>query len=143
MKKSFLILGFIILNSALAHTIVGTPPGKGYKKTRLNVDGVNSECKVIIKEVKNFDGEDSFGNPAYQVLVRIELEGYKFDWDKSKKISDAFEALISNIHDDNGQTMVSDTHYGKKNGLQVVFDLDGQIKQALFTYKFNQVSCVF
>lgn len=86
MKKSLKTLALFIVTLTLvfvstsapvfSHTIQGTLVLKGRLKTD-RVDGSRQTCKIKIEEVKNLLLQDSFGNPAYKVLVAISVGKYQ------------------------------------------------------------------
>ena len=87
MKKLIVLIIAMSSLSLYAHKIEGTLVLKGTIKTKINVNGVPTTCRVEVKKVKNYMKEDSFGNPAYRVLLDLSLDGGGFRDDARVRFS--------------------------------------------------------
>ncbi len=130
-----IILAALLASSAVAHTIEGTLVLRGELKGETLVSGTKTKCGVKVNKVKNDLQEDDYGNPAYQVQVKVSLDGKKIELDK--------DFVLSNLFVRGTRKVVEDLVYESKDGLVMNIDADGRIKSVVVPYKATKVTCAF
>ena len=133
----YLILSVLVISSAMAHTITGTPILKGSLKTKVTVNTVETECRVKVEKVKNLLEEDSFGNPAYNVRVNIALSGKDLKKKIEVKLDRDFQ--FRNLYADG----VRDYEYFSDEGATLKIKTDGRLQSVVVPYGTQKVTCNF
>lgn len=144
MKNIFLaILATLLVLSAssFAHTIEGTLVLKGSLKTKIFVNNLKTTCKVKIEKVKNLMQEDSYGNPAYNVRVDIDLSGKDHERDLSVKYNREF--WLNNLFAVGNRSEVRDFEYASAEGVKMNIDRNGRIKKVSFPFQRQIITCSF
>jgi hypothetical protein len=141
MKNIILLIAATFAFSASAHLIEGTQILKGTLKTKIVVNTVKTTCKVKIKDVKNLMLEDSFGNPAYKVLVEYELDGSDLERSLSVKYDKAI--WFNNLFTVGSGSEVRDLQYSAADGSKMLIDNGGRIKSVSFAYNGKTINCAF
>lgn len=141
MKKIFYGLMSLTLTTAFAHTIDGTQVLEGSLKTKLMVSGIETTCKVKIDKVKNLMEEDSYGNPAYNILVRMELSGN--DYERSIKVNYDKRSWMNNLFQAGNKTEVRDFEYKAQDGSTLIINQSGRLVSASMSYQNKKITCTF
>ena len=129
----------MLSTAAFAKPIQGTLVLKGTLKDKIKVLNEKTICQVKVEKVRNvLDQEDSFGNPAYQVRIDIELNG-------NEKIKYDREVLFINIHQTGTTTQVDDYNYFVKgeSTTTMTIDEEGHIKIVAFVAQNQNIVCNF
>ena len=134
-----LALGTLSLASS-AHLIVGTPVLKGTLKTKVNVKGIESTCKVKIDKIKNLMEEDSFGNPAYKIFVDVSLDGHDYNSGLSVRLNQS--VVLTNLFQDGAGTIVKDYEYVSE-GYYLRISEDGRLKSLNIPFESRSITCSF
>ncbi len=141
--KKYLILSLISLSAfAGAHDIEGTMVLKGSLKSKVSVNGVETTCRVEVKKVKNLIEEDSYGNPGYQINLRVSLDGK----DDKRKITIKAEqdVLVKNFFQVGTTVEARDLSYAEAaSGVTMEIAHDGRIKSVKQIYQGTPVNCLF
>jgi len=127
--------------SAFAHEIEGTQMLKGSLKSKIVVNTVKTTCRVKVDKVKNLLLEDSFGNPAYNVKIAIELDGS--DLERNLKVKYSKTSWFNNLFTEGNGTIVKDFDYVSPEGSEIKIDKDGRLKVAKFNYNGQNITCSF
>ena len=127
--------------SAFAHEIEGTQMLKGSRKAKITVNTVKTTCKVKVEKVKNLLLEDSFGNPAYNVRIEIELDGS--DLERNLKVKYSKTSWFNNLFTEGNGTIVKDLDYVSPEGSEIKIDQGGRLKLAKFDYNGQKITCSF
>ncbi len=138
-----LILSLLLVSSAaIAHEIRGTQILKGTAKTRVIVTGIDSKCDAKVDDVKNTMTEDSYGNPAYRVWIKMELNGRG---EEGARVSYSNTIRFLNIHPEGTGSKVSDELYRGENEptASMRIDQNGRIKTVVFPVGAQTVTCQF
>jgi hypothetical protein len=141
MKNIILGLVATLSLSAFAHEIEGTQMLKGSRSTKLVVNSVKTTCKVKIDKVKNLLLEDSFGNPAYNVKISIDLDGS--DLERNLRVKYSKTSWFNNLFTEGSGTIVKDFDYVSPEGSEVKIDDQGRLKVAKFKYSNQNITCSF
>jgi hypothetical protein len=143
MKNILLLIILCLTYSIFAHDIKGTLVLRGTIKTKVNLNGIKTTCKIEIKKVKNLMLEDSYGNPAYQFLADISLDGR--DSDFNKVINSKRSLWFNNYFViENDKTEIRDFDYKATSEVStIVIDESGRIKKLTLLYGSNPVTCLF
>jgi hypothetical protein len=143
MKKIIAGILCALSMTASAHTIEGVLILKGKIKTKVTVEGVKSTCTVKVDKVKNLLEEDSYGNPAYNVKVEVNLSGSEKVG--NRRVTVAYDRAIwfNNLFSDGRNSEVKDLEYHADGGAKMNIDKGGRIKQVSFQYNRKQVTCAF
>lgn len=141
MKKIILVTLAAISLSASAHTILGTQVLKGSIKTKLTINNVKTTCKIKVDKVKNLRLEDSFGNPAYNVRLEINLKGD--DSERTVSIRYDKDIWLNNLFTTGTGSEVRDFEYAGLDGTKMTIDGNGRIKSVTFSYLNRPVTCAF
>lgn len=141
MKKLLFGLLNLTLATAFAHTIEGTQVLEGSLKTKLIVSGIETTCKVKIDKVKNLMEEDSYGNPAYNILVRMELSGN--DYERSIKVRYDKRSWMNNLFQVGNKTEVRDFEYKAQDGSTLTINKSGRLVSASMPYQNKNITCTF
>jgi hypothetical protein len=134
---NYIIIGLLTLISfsSSAHDIEGTLMLKGSVKTKTLVNGEKISCKLKVEKVKNLLQEDTFGNPAYNVLVKIELDGKTIKFDK--------KVYFNNLFKVKNQTEVRDFEYASENVGSIKINRDGRILSLSVSLNSQTINCAF
>ncbi len=155
-----LITAALILSSAaaLAHEIIGTPVLLGTAKGTAVVRGQAVECKVKIDDGligpprgrRNLLQEDRFGNPAYLITAELKVEGEATrgggrDRTRTPGFRHVSTVDFTNLHQEEGGSIVRDELYVGRRDPRARFTIDGQglIKTADIPTNAGVVSCRF
>lgn len=141
MKTIIALLSTAFILSASAHNIEGTLVLKGTIKTKIMVNNLKTTCKVKVEKVKNLMLEDSFGNPAYNVRLDINLSGNDYERNLSVKFDRDF--WVNNLFSTNSGSMVKDLEYASEEGTQMLINRQGRIKSVSFPFNGRQINCAF
>ncbi len=141
MKKILFGLMTVTLTTAFAHSIEGTQVLEGSLKTKLIVSGIETTCKVKIDKVKNLMEEDSYGNPAYNILVRMELSGN--DYERSIKVKYDKRSWMNNLFQVGSKTEVRDFEYKAQDGSTLTINQSGRLVSASMLYQNKKITCTF
>jgi len=142
MKNLLIVLLSLFSFCVIANEVEGTLMLKGSLKTKITVNGVNSACKLKIDKVKNTLEEDDFGNPGYQVMIEIELDGR--DIDRGIKIKLDKKLTVINMFTENGAQRVKDLDYfSAQEKVTVQIDREGRLVSTSFPYAQQIVKCNF
>lgn len=141
MKTIIAIMFMISALPAMANVVEGTLVLKGSLKTKIMVNGVKTTCKVRVKEVKNLLEEDYYGNPAYKIDVEVSLSGSDFARGLKVKLNNDYR--MTNLFNENGQSMVKDLQYASKDGATLFINRDGRLKEVIVSFENKKVSCTF
>lgn len=142
MKKLIAATLATLALSVSAHTIQGTQVLKGSIKTKVFVNTVETVCKVKVDKVKNLKLEDSYGNPAYNVYIAIDLRGN--DYERSLSVKFDKYVWINNLFDlGNNRSEVRDLDYAAVDGTKMKIDDQGRIKSVSFIYGKQTITCAF
>ncbi len=141
MKKLIVLIIAMSSLSLYAHKIEGTLVLKGTIKTKINVNGVPTTCRVEVAKVKNYLKEDSFGNPAYRVLLNVSLDGGGFGEDARVRFSQ--KSWFYNIFKSGEESIVKDLEYASAEGGEIMIDNDGRIKSVKFSFQNQPINCTF
>lgn len=140
--KNIIISSLLVLaTSSFAHTIQGTLILKGSIKTKIYVNNVKTTCKVKVEKVKNLMLEDSYGNPAYNVRINVNLSGRDHERDLSVKFDR--ELWVNNLFTSGNTTEVRDLEYASNDGLKMKIDGEGRIENVTFLYGSRLITCSF
>lgn len=133
-----LIVALLVSTVAQAHFIEGVQilPGKVSTKTRVN--NVKTECTVEIGKVKNLMEEDQYGNPAFKVDVRIELDGGGVFASGSKKIRFERKTMMTNMFEDG----VRDLEF-QGSEMKLAINREGRLVSAAVPYLGGTAACQF
>jgi hypothetical protein len=141
--KKYIILSLISFSAfAGPHDIEGTMVLKGSLKSKVSVNGVETTCRAEIKKVKNIIEEDSYGNPGYQVNLRVSLDGKD---DKRKiTIKADQDVIVKNFFQTGTTVEARDLSYADSaSGVSMEIAHDGRIKSVKQTYQGSVVNCLF
>ncbi len=141
MKNIILVTLAAISLSVSAHTILGTQILKGSIKTKFDLNGVKTTCKIKVDKVKNLRLEDSYGNPAYNVRLEINLKGD--DSERSISIRYDKDIWLNNLFTNGTRSEVRDFEYAGLDGTKMMIDRNGRIKSVTFTYVNRPITCSF
>lgn len=141
MKK--IIFGLIATTAltAQAHTIEGTLVLKGAIKTKIVVNNLTTTCKVKVEKVKNLMLEDSYGNPAYDVRVNMNLDGS--DQERRRLVKFDKDFRLNNLFVVGTGTEVRDFEYQSAEGATMTIDGQGRIKNVSFPTPYGKINCAF
>lgn len=140
--KNIIIASLFTLSAASsAQMIEGTMVLKGSIKTKLYVNNVKTTCKVKVEKVKNLMLEDSYGNPAYNVRINIDLSGK--DHDRGVSVKFDRELWLNNLFTVGGKTEVRDLEYASNDGVKMKIDGEGRIENVSFPYASRLITCSF
>jgi hypothetical protein len=141
MKTTIIALAAALSFTASAHTIQGTLILKGSARTKIVLEGISTTCKAQVEKVKNLLREDSYGNPAYNVRVDVDLSGYD---DKSGKfLRHSQEFWFNNLFTVGDKTEVRDLDYVAPGGATLKIDGQGRIQTITFPYNGRPLTCNF
>ena len=140
MKKLFLAFA-LISSGAFAHEIQGTQVLEGSLKTKLFVNGVETTCKVKIEKVKNLMEEDSYGNPAYNILVSMSLSGN--DYTRDLQVRYDKRTWMNNLFTAGSKTEVRDFDYASKDGSVLKINGAGRLVSVGIPYNNRTITCAF
>ncbi len=157
-----LLIALVLTTSAFAREIKGTLLLSGSLKTDVVVSRVKSTCKISIErkdisnltaplesidpaiegsEMKNYI-EDSFGNPAYQVIVGVSVEGT--DFARSRSVRYNTKLVLNNMYQVGDQKQVEDlTYHSVDNTAFMNIDDEGRIVNVKFSIRGEAVNCSF
>lgn len=141
MKNMIILVAAFLAYNASAHTIKGNPILRGAIKTKLEVDGVKTTCKVKIEKPRNLLDQDSYGNPAYKVKTEVNLTGS--DYKREIKIDFTKEINFTNLFKVGDKTEVRDLDYSSVDGETMKIDEVGRLKQFSFNYDGKRITCSF
>ena len=144
MKNIFLIILATLLVysvSSFANTVEGTLVLKGSIKTKIYVNNLKTTCKVKVEKVKNLMQEDSFGNPAYNIRLDINLSGNDHERNLSVKFDREF--WINNLFSVGNRTEVRDLDYASNEGVRMTIDRRGRIQKVVFPFHSQIITCSF
>lgn len=141
MKNLFFGLMALTLSTASAHEIIGTQVLEGSLKTKLYVNGVKSTCKVKVDKVKNLMEEDSYGNPAYKILVDIDLSGNDYENDLNVRYNK--RSWMNNLFQVGNKTEVRDFDYVAADGSKLMINKQGRLVSVTFPYQSKTITCSF
>lgn len=144
MKNIFLIIlaTLIVLSaSTFAHIIEGTPVLKGSIRTKIIVNGLQTTCRVKVEKIKNLMLEDSFGNPAYNVRISVNLSGHN----QQRTVSVKFDRdyWLNNLYAVGNKTQVRDLEYTSSEGSKMMIDRNGRIRSVNFSFEGRLITCSF
>ena len=139
--KYLILLSLFSTQLVMAHLIEGTPVLKGSLKTKVVVSGISTTCRVKVDEVKNLLEEDSFGNPAYKVDLKISLSGD--DYDRRIYVRYDYKVQVANLFPQGRGTIVKDLEYVGKDGTILNIKADGRLKNVSFSYNSQLITCSF
>ena len=145
-----LLITLLLTTAAHAHEIKGTLILKGTAKTEIMVDGIKTKCNVKVDEVKNTMTEDSFGNPAYRVWTKIELDGRSEESRNNRRvnrreINHKVDIRFTNMHVEGAGTAVSDENYIGETDKAASLKIDekGRIRSVVFSVGAKPFICNF
>lgn len=141
MKNLIIALTAAFSLSVFAQSFEGTPVLKGYKRTKIYLQGIETTCRVKVEKIKNLMLEDSNGNPAYNVRIDIALAGRNHELDRSIKFNQEF--WVNNLFKVSGGTVVRDTEYASTYGAKMRIDNTGRILSVSFPSPFGNINCSF
>ena len=138
-----ILIGLMLTASSIAgaHEILGTQVLEGSLKTKVLVSGVETTCKVKVDKVKNLMEEDSYGNPAYKILVNIELSGN--DYERSIKVKYGKRSWMNNLFKVGNKTEVRDFDYYAADGSTLKINSQGRLVSTSVIYNNKTVTCTF
>lgn len=138
-----IILGLMIVASPFvgAHEILGTQVLEGSLKTKIMVNGIETTCRVKIDKVKNLMDQDSYGNPAYKILVNIELSGN--DIEKKVRVKYGKRSWMNNLFKVGNKTEVRDFDYIAEDGSTLKINGQGRLVSTSVSYDNKTVTCTF
>ncbi len=138
-----IILGLMLVTSpfAGAHEILGTQVLEGSLKTKIMVNGVETTCKAKISKVKNLMEQDSYGNPAYKILVNIDLSGN--DYERDIKVKYGKRSWMNNLFKVGNKTEVRDFDYFAEDGSTLKINGQGRLVSTSVIYNNKTVTCTF
>jgi hypothetical protein len=140
--KNIIIVSLAALSMNLnAHMIEGTLMLKGAIKTKIRLNGIKTTCKVKVEKVKNLLVEDSFGNPAYDVKINVDLSGS--DYQRGVSVNFDRDFRMINLFTIGNGTEVRDLEYFSNDGASLKIDKEGRVKSIAFPYNYQTISCVF
>jgi hypothetical protein len=142
--KNLLILFVLLFSlSGKAHEIEGTLVLKGAIKTKIYVNMVKTTCRVKVDKVKNLLLEDSYGNPAYRVLVDLSLNGSDLERDRFIKYKRS--VWLNNLFPISSKNSeVRDLEYvSAENDVKMLIDRKGRIKQINYKALEQNITCNF
>ena len=121
--KTLIILACLSFSiSSFAHQIEGTLVLKGRARTKVMIGNTEMNCTVNIKNVENYDDQDDFGNPVYQIETDIRISSL----DRTHLNQ---SARLINIFNENGQKITKDHEYiSQDNNIRLFVDRDGRLK---------------
>lgn len=141
MKNLIIALFTLSMSSAFAYEILGTQVLEGSLKTKIMVNGVKTTCKVKVDKVKNLMEEDSYGNPAYNILVNISLDGSDFENDI--KVRYDKRSWMNNLFTVGNKTEVRDFDYKAADGSKLTINKAGRLVSATVLYNNKAITCSF
>src|SRR5690606_34295323 len=97
--------------------------------------------KVKVEKVKNLMQEDSYGNPAYNVRINLNLSGRDNERDLSVKFDR--ELWINNLFSVGNKTEVRDFDYASSDGVRMKIDSQGRIVNVVFPFNSKLITCSF
>lgn len=142
--KNLLILFVLLFSlSSKAHEIEGTLVLKGAIKTKIYVNMVKTTCRVKVDKVKNLLLEDSYGNPAYRVLVDLSLNGS--DLERNRFVEYKRSVWLNNLFQlSSKNSEVRDLEYvSAENDVKMLIDRKGRIKQINYKALEQNITCNF
>ena len=142
--KNLLILFVLLFSlSGKAHEIEGTLVLKGAIKTKIYVNMVKTTCRVKVDKVKNLLLEDSYGNPAYRVLVDLSLNGSDLERDRFIKYKRS--VWLNNLFPISSKNSeVRDLEYvSAETDVKTLIDRKGRIKQINYKALEKNITCNF
>jgi hypothetical protein len=139
--KTLILLLSILSPSIFAQEIQGTLVLKGILKTKIRVFNVETLCRVKVDKVKNFLEEDSYGNPGYQVLIKVTLDGRDSKRGLEVKFDKTFNMV--NMHRTAQGTQVKDLEYFSQDGALLMIKEDGRMARIQFPYQGSTITCNF
>jgi hypothetical protein len=141
MKNIILALATLVSFSASAHMIDGIQILKGSIKTKVMVNQVKTNCRVKVEKVKNLMQEDSFGNPAYKVLLNMQLDSGSIQ--RNGGINLTKDLWFNNLFQTMAGTEVRDLEYFSSEGSTLRIDREGRIKVISLLESGRTITCTF
>ncbi len=131
----------LITGTALAQSFTGVPVLKGSLKTKTNVRGTSSTCKVKVSKTRNLKEEDAFGNPGYRVILSVNLDGKNENNESVVKFEQ--EYTVTNFWNEGGKVVARDFEYFSTDGATLSIKEDGRLKAFSFPLQGEKITCSF
>lgn len=143
MKNIIILIFCFFTYSVFSHEIEGTLILRGSIKTKITVNGINTTCKAKVEKVKNLLEEDSYGNPAYKVLMELSLNGKSSD--NTRVIKSERDVWFDNLFTVSADKKeVRDFEYKSSTvDAFMKIDKDGRIKEVRFPFNNQSITCLF
>lgn len=143
MKNIIILIFCLFTYSVFSHEIEGTLILRGSIKTKIMVNGIKTICRAKVKKVKNLLQEDSYGNPAYRVLMELSLDGNSSD--NTRVIRSERDIWFDNLFVVSADKKeVRDFEY-KSSTVESSMRIDkaGRIKEVKFPFNGQSITCLF
>jgi hypothetical protein len=140
--KTLILFAALFSQVTYGHEIEGTRILNGSLKTKIRIDRVNTTCRLKVEKVRNLMKEDSYGNPAYRVDIKLTLDG--FDSKSEKTIKMNRDVRVINLHEVGDKLKVSDVDYfNKDEDVKVKIDENGRLVSTSFKFQNRPITCEF